>query len=270
MTEQFPSLGVERVSFVLNGNTFTDEPPGETAMNQGIVDTSAITTLTFDVVGTVIDFETGILEWWRPHLEGQGIRIDDAGILAAFAEAEDRLQRQRPDLPFTDMLPLIYRDLAETWALNGGEEAAGDFQSSIAHWPAFPDSEEALRTLSQHFRLVAMTNADAWATRAMNRTVGNLFDDQVTCDEVGVNKPDQRFFQYVLDRIGVAKEEVLHFAQSQYHDIGGAKRFGLTTAWVERRHGKEGGGATPEVGERTEPDIHVHSLAELAEFLRQE
>lgn len=161
-------------------------------MNQGSVDTSAITTLTFDVVGTVIDFETGILEWWRPHLEGQGIRIEDAGILAAFAEAEDRLQRQRPDLPFTDMLPLIYRGLAETWALNGDEEAAGDFQSSIAHWPAFPDSEEALRTLGQHFRLVAMTNADAWATRAMNRTVGNVFDDQVTCDEVGVNKPDQR------------------------------------------------------------------------------
>ena len=236
-------------------------------MSQGKVDMEVITTLTFDVVGTVIDFETGILEWWRPYLEEQGVQVSDAGILAAFAAAEDRLQRHRPDLPFTDMLPLIYHDLAATWALSGGEGAAGDFQNSIAHWPAFPDSEEALRTLGQHFRLVAMTNADAWATRAMNRTVGNLFDDQVTCDEVGVNKPDQRFFQYVLDRIGVAKEEVLHFAQSQYHDIGGAKRFGLTTAWVERRHGKEGGGATPEVGERTEPDIHVHSLAELAEKL---
>lgn len=236
-------------------------------MNPGNVDTHAITTLTFDVVGTVIDFEAGILEWWRPHLEGQGIRAGDTEILAAFAEAEDRLQRSRPDLPFTDMLPPIYHDLAASWSLSGGEEAAGDFRNSIAHWPAFPDSEEVLRTLGQRYRLVAMTNADAWATKAMNRTVGNLFDDQVTCDAVGVNKPDQRFFQYMLDKIGVAKEEVLHFAQSQYHDIGGAKRFGLTTAWVERRHGKEGGGATPEVGDRTEPDIHVHSLAELAKLL---
>ena len=95
-----------------------------------------------------------------------------------------------------------------------------------------------------------MTNADAWGTNAMNRTVGNLFDDQVTCEEVGV-----------------IKAEVLHFAQSQYHDIGGAKRFGLTTAWVERRHGKEGAGATPQVGEWSEPDVHVHSLEELAEAL---
>lgn len=236
-------------------------------MNQNTVDISAITTLTFDVVGTVIDFETGILEWWRPHLEGQAIRADDAGILTGFAEAEDRLQRQRPDLPFTEMLPLIYGELATAWGLKGGEEAASDFQNSIAHWPAFPDSEDALRALGQHYRLVAMTNADAWATRAMNRTVGDLFDDQVTCDEVGVNKPDQRFFQHMLNRIGVGKENVLHFAQSQYHDIGGARRFGLTTAWVERRHGAEGAGATPEVGEWTEPDIHVHSLAELANLL---
>lgn len=236
-------------------------------MDKGKVDTNAITTLTFDVVGTVIDFETGILEWWQPYLEEEGVRARDSEILGAFAEAEDRLQRSRPDLTFTDMLPRIYDDLAAAWELGGGDEAARDFQSSIANWPAFPDSEAALRTLGQHYRLVAMTNADAWATRAMNRTVGNLFDDQVTCDEVGVNKPDQRFFQYMLDRIGVAKAEVLHFAQSQYHDIGGAKRFGLTTAWVERRHGKEGAGATPEVGARTEPDIHVHSLEELAEKL---
>lgn len=72
------------------------------------------TTLTFDVVGTIIDFETGILDWWRPHLRDQGIVSEDAVILTAFAEAEDRLQRSRPELPFTDMLPRMYHDLAAT------------------------------------------------------------------------------------------------------------------------------------------------------------
>ena len=236
-------------------------------MDNDRVDTSAITTLTFDVVGTVIDFETGILEWWQPYLQEQGVRARDSEVLAAFAKAEDHLQRRRPDLTFTDMLPLIHDELAAAWELGGGDEAARDFQGSIAHWPAFPDSESALRTMGEHYRLVAMTNADAWATSAMNRTVGNLFDDQVTCDEVGVNKPDQRFFQYTLDKTGASKAQVLHFAQSQYHDIGGAKRFGLTTAWVERRHGKEGAGATPEVGAWTEPDLHVSSLQALADKL---
>lgn len=225
------------------------------------------TTLTFDVVGTVIDFETGILEWWHPYLRSKEIRADDATILQAFAKAEDRLQRSHPQWPFTDMLPAIYRELAVAWGLPVTEMAADDFRASIARWPAFPDSEPALRSLGERYRLVAVTNADAWATAAMGRTAGNLFDGQVTCDEVGVNKPDPHVFQYTLDKLGLSREEVLHFAQSQYHDIGPAKRFGLTTAWVERRHGKQGSGATPAVAETTEPDIHVRSLAELADHL---
>lgn len=235
-----------------------------------MVDIRNKTTLTFDVIGTVIDFESGILEWWHPHLRAQGVSQDDLAILGAFAAAEDRLQRSRPELPFTDMLPRIYHELAATWHLTGGNDAARSFRDSIARWPGFPDSEPALRTLGRHFRLVAVTNADAWATTAMNKTVGTLFDDQVTCDEVGVNKPDHRFFQYVLDKTGATREGILHFAQSQYHDIAGAKSFGLTTAWIERRRGQEGSGATPAVSEPVQPDIHVHSLADLVDHLLPE
>lgn len=103
----------------------------------------------------------------------------------------------------------------------------------------------------------------AWATAAMGRRVGDLIDDQVICDEVGINKPDHRFFQRVLDKTGASRDEILYCAQSQYHDIGGAKSFGLSTVWIERRHAQPGSGATPAVAESLEPDIHVHNLAEL-------
>jgi putative hydrolase of the HAD superfamily len=226
-----------------------------------------VTTLTFDVVGTVIDFERGILEWWQPHLHAQGVERDDATVLRTFAAAEDRLQREHPEWPFTSMLPAIYNDIAAAWGLDGGEEAARAFQASIAHWPPFPDSVAALRMLGRQYRLVAVTNADACATSAMDSTAGNLFDDRVTCDEVGVNKPDPKVFQHVLQKLGLKRTEVLHFAQSQYHDIGAATAFGLKTAWVERRHGHSDGGATPGVVEAVIPDVHVHSLAQLAEIL---
>lgn len=221
------------------------------------------TTLTFDVVGTVIDFERGILEWMRPRLAAEDATLSDAEILATFARAEDELQRSRPDLPFTAMLPRIHARMMEWWRRPTDDFAEDDFRASIADWPAFDDSAPALKALGRHYRLIAVTNADAWATDAMDRTVGGRFDGRVTCDEVGVNKPDPRVFQYVLDKFGLTPDEILHFGQSQYHDIGGARDFGLTTAWIERRHGDTGWGATPTPERVVEPDLHVTSLDEL-------
>ena len=51
-------------------------------------------TLTFGVVGTLIDFETGILEWFRPALRRYGAAQADEEILTAFAAVEDDYQRE--------------------------------------------------------------------------------------------------------------------------------------------------------------------------------
>lgn len=232
------------------------------------MDVRAITTLSFDVVGTLIDFEAGILEWFRPHLRDCGQSVDDDVILSSFASAEERLQEEQPEMPFTAMLPRIYAVLARQWSLDTDEAAALDFRDSIRDWPAFPDAVAGLRTLATDFRLVAVTNADAWAQEAMARTLGEPFAEQVTCDEVGVNKPDRRVWRYLLDKLGIDSEELLHCAQSQYHDIASAKAFGLATAWIERHPQRTGWGATPAPAHVVDPDIHVHDLAQLAEHLR--
>ncbi len=65
------------------------------------------TTLTFDVVGTLIDFETGILEWFIPTLVKKNVEISAEEILTVFAICEDIHQRETPDKPFTAMLPLV-------------------------------------------------------------------------------------------------------------------------------------------------------------------
>lgn len=227
-----------------------------------------ITTLTFDVVGTLIDFETGILEWYRPWLRRHDRRVDDDTILGAFAAAEDRLQHSNPEMPFTAMLPRIHGALAAEWELDSDESLALDFRDSIRDWPAFPDAVSGLRALHERFRLVAVTNADAWALEQMGRTLGDPFDAQVTADEVGVNKPDPAVWRYVLDKLEARPEEILHCAQSPYHDLASAREFGLATAWIERRHDRSGSGATPAAAVELSPDIHVHGLAELVERLR--
>ncbi|MDZ7748793.1 MAG: HAD-IA family hydrolase [Halofilum sp. (in: g-proteobacteria)] len=227
-----------------------------------------IDTLTFDVVGTLIDFETGILEWCRPWLRQHGRRVDDESILAAFAEAEDELQRQQPTMAFTSMLPHIQGALAARWEVDSDESSALDFRDSIRDWPAFADAVAGLRTLAERYRLVAVTNADRWAFERMSHTLGHPFAERVTCDEVGVNKPDPRVWSYVLEKLDAEAGQVLHCAQSRYHDLVSAQRFGLATAWIERRHGREGSGATPASIEQFSPDLHVHDLVQLVERLQ--
>jgi 2-haloacid dehalogenase len=64
----------------------------------------------------------------------------------------------------------------------------------------------------------------------------------------------------LLAKMGVAKDHVLHVAQSKHHDINPGRQIGLTTVWVNRRHGKKGSGAT--LATEAEPDLTVASLAE--------
>ena len=68
----------------------------------------------------------------------------------------------------------------------------------------------------------------------------------------------------VLDRLDTPKEEILHVAQSLFHDIAPANAIGLTTVWVNRRHDRPGFGATPP--QEATPALEVPDLRTLAEM----
>jgi putative hydrolase of the HAD superfamily len=118
-----------------------------------------------------------------------------------------------------------------------------------------------------------VTNADAWALGHMSAAIGDPFEERITCDEVGVNKPSPRVFEYVLEKLaptGVDKRDVLHTAQSQYHDITPARALGFATMWIERRRGKGGFGATPRPEQVVTPTFHAASMADFVRQVREE
>jgi hypothetical protein len=69
---------------------------------------------------------------------------------------------------------------------------------------------------------------------------------------------------------GIARERILHTAESLYHDHLPAKHLGLATCWIHRRAGRSGHGATrpPEVDVR--PDFRFATLGEMADAHRAE
>jgi len=228
-------------------------------------------TLTFDVVGTLVDFETGILDWFRPTLRAQGISKADDEILATFAAIEDEYQKEAPEKTFTEMLPLIYGAMASEWGMEHSHEAAEGFRDSIRSWPPFPDTIEALEELGERYRLVAVTNADSWALEHMSANMKEPFEERITCDEVGVSKPSPRVFEYVLEKLapaGVGKKDIIHVAQSQYHDILPASALGFATAWIERRNDKSGFGASPVPERIAESTFYATSMADFASQVR--
>ena len=223
---------------------------------------AAFKVITFDVVGTLIDFETGMLDYLRKSGAADA-SISDGMILDVYRVARGAEKTEK----FPDDLERCYGELVHHAGLKPGVAFAQGFRDSAEFWPAFPDSVEALKRLATRYRLVAMTNAQRWALDHFARTLGNPFWDSISADEALTEKPDPVYFGFVRGRIsrsGFVKSEILHVAQSQYHDIGIAKQLGYTTCWIERRKGR-GAGGTIKAAQMTKPDHHFATLAELAD-----
>lgn len=227
------------------------------------MDFSRFKVLTFDIVGTCIDFEKGVLDAVRRVGGEKAKALSDDEIFGPYMKGRD-LNYGRSSEVFGE----VYLHLAKELGLTATEQAARDFQLSVLEWPAFVDSAEALARLRTRFRLVAMTNADRTAYTAYNHRLGRPFHDAVTCDDAQTSKPDPRFFDFNRGRqsaFGYHQSEILHVAQSQHHDIGVARDLGYTVCWIERRHDQEGFGGTPTPKAVTKPDFHFTSLGELAD-----
>ncbi len=228
--------------------------------------------LTFDCYGTLIDWESGIWDAYQPLLAANpGAVIDRAGMLAAHSRHEPAVQSETPDLLYPGVLAETHRRVAEDLGLATDRSLDVEFGLSVPHWPAFPDSADALRRLKRHFRLVILSNIDRASFSASNAKLGVTFDAVYTAEDVGSYKPDPRNFQFMLDHLhtdlGLGSDDVLHTAQSLFHDHVPAQRFGLATAWIDRQRLSRGGewGATAQVESPPVTDFVFFSLAEMAD-----
>jgi 2-haloacid dehalogenase len=145
------------------------------------------------------------------------------------------------------------------------EDAHQRFGQSVPAWPAFADSAAALHYLKKYYTLVILSNVDRASFAASNKRLMVEFDAIYTAQDVGSYKPDPRNFTYMLEHLaaaGIEPARILHTAQSLFHDHGPARRAGLATAWINRRHEIGGSGATMPVAEAGY-DFHFASLAEM-------
>jgi 2-haloacid dehalogenase len=225
--------------------------------------------LSFDCYDTLIDWERGIWEALRPLAARAAVTMDE--VLARFARLESSHQASTPSLAYPEILRSVHRALAAELGSTTSDELDGAFASSVPEWPAFPDSGPALRRLSDRYRLVVLSNVDRAGFTASQLRLGVKFDAVYTAQDIGSYKPDGANFRYMLERLhadhGITQGQVLHTAQSLFHDLVPARRMGLATAWIDRRGLSAGGGwgATAPVSAMPKVDFVFRSLAEMAD-----
>ena len=217
--------------------------------------------LTFDCYGTLIDWETGLLEAMRPILAAHGIEAPDDALLEAFAREEAALEAG-PFRRYRDVLAAALGGIGEHLGFEPTGEEAARFGASVADWPPFADSAAALARLHERFSLGVITNCDDDLFAASASRLGIEFDWVVTAEQARRYKPNPRGFELAFERIGLPPRRILHVAQSLFHDHVPAKRLGLATVWVDRRHDRAGFGATPAA--TATPDLSVPDMATLA------
>lgn len=230
--------------------------------------------LTFDCYGTLIDWERGLVAALKPWRDRTGVALDDEALLARFGEVESAVQEEHPRMLYRDTVALSLRRIGKAIGAPATDAEAQAFGAAIGQWPAFPDSANALAFLKQHYKLVVVSNVDRASFKGSNAQLGVDFDFVVTAEDVGSYKPALAHFHRALELlagIGIAPTEVLHVAQSLFHDHVPAKQLGLKSVWINRRAAKGGaGGATKAPAVPVKPDLELPSLAAFVERRRVE
>lgn len=222
--------------------------------------------LSFDCYGTLIDFEVGVLAALRPILARHGVALPDDALLEAYGALKLPLERE-PFQPFREVLLRTMDRFGQRFNFDPTPDERAALVESLADWPPFPDTVEALARLGRSFRLAILSNIDDDLFAGSARLLRAPFAAIVTSQQVGSYKPSPANFRLLLERLAVPKERILHVAQSRFHDIGPAREVGLATVWVNRRHGQTGFGATPPAA--ADPDLTVPDLHTLARLIEE-
>lgn len=228
--------------------------------------------LTFDCYGTLIDWESGMIEALKPLTSKAPRPLKRDEILEAHARHESSQQVQTPTKLYRDLLATVYRRLAEEWGVAVSWSDCVAYGQSIRNWPAFVDTAPALQYLNGHYKLVILSNVDNESFSFSNEKLGVDFDAVYTAEDCGSYKPSARNFDYMLAKLktlGIDKSRILHTAQSLFHDHGPANEHGLASCWIDRRHIQEGSGATMTPAHTPKYDFRFVSLADMVKAHQQ-
>ncbi|KAM0723068.1 hypothetical protein Q7P37_001268 [Cladosporium fusiforme] len=239
------------------------------------IDWKSVKALSFDIYGTLIDWESGIYNAARASAVGPYLP-SRSETLTGIDDHDVKVQAENPTMLQSDVIAEGFRRYVSDLGIvaNGKlsqaevDQASKEYGAKIGEYPAFEDTVKAIQTLGKRYKLIPLSNVDraSFAGTLDGPLNGCHFDAIYTAQDIGSYKPDLKNFHYLLEHVksdfGAEKDELVHVAQSLFHDHRPAKQVSLQSVWVDRKGhiGEKTHGRSEEFGYK----LRVESLGELA------
>jgi 2-haloacid dehalogenase len=214
--------------------------------------------VTFDVYGTLIDWESGVYDAFLKEANRDGFTLDRDELIPLFHSVQQQIMAGSYEL-YAEVLRRTAVQIAKElgWPLEPSR--SGFLPESVQYWPAFKDSNPVLQKIKKKFEVGLISNIDDKLLGQTRRHIPLDFDLVVTAQQVRSYKPDAAHFTECERRIG-GKKGWVHVAASLYHDIEPCLKKKIPVIWVNRT------GQVLEAGQK-KPDAEVKNLREAAKLI---
>ena len=190
--------------------------------------------ITFDVYGTLIDWEGEIQKFFAKIFERDG--VTDITPYQAQQRWEilqfDYIKEYRP---YRQVLKDTFKMTADDMGFKYQEQDVIDFSNSMAHWAAFPDTVEAIKKLRKYTKCVMLTNTDRDIIRDTLANAGIEVDDIICAEDAQAYKPHHDGFLLSQKKLGLTVDELMHAGFGFKYDVIPGNELGYRTIWVNRQ-----------------------------------
>jgi len=217
-----------------------------------------VTFVTFDVYGTLIDWDSGAYDAFEREAKRDGFTLDREEVVRLFHEVQDQIEAGSYEL-YAEVLRRTAVQIAKDldWPLEPSR--SGFLPDSVQRWTAFKETNPVLQKVAKKYKVGLISNIDDKLLGQTRRHIPLDFDLVVTAQQVRSYKPDPAHFTECERRIG-GKKGWVHVTSSYYHDVEPCLKKKIPVIWVNRsKQALESG--------QKKPDAEVATLKEAAKLL---
>lgn len=191
----------------------------------------------FDIDDTLLDFPKSEREALCEALMLAGVSLNDE-MISTYQKINYELWKalERKEITREELMFRRFDDFAKFYGFDiDSARVADDYLDCLGKKIYFIDGAlELLSSLHGKVKMYIVTNGLARVQKSRYKLTGfdKIFDGMFISEEVGANKPDAKFFEYVAEHIEeFEKEKTLIVGDSLTSDIAGGIAFGIDTCW---------------------------------------
>ncbi len=220
-----------------------------------------VTWVTFDVYGTLIDWETGVYEAFVREAERDKFPlVERAELIPMFHEVSQEVEAGSYEL-YAEVLRRTALEMASRLEWKLEPSRSGFLPDSIPRWVPFKETNTQLQKLAKKHKLGLISNIDDKLLGLTRRHIPTDFDLVVTAQQVRAYKPELAHFTEFARRIG-GKKGWVHVTSSHHHDVVPCVKQRVPVIYVNRSK-------QPLEASAKKPTAEASSLREAAKLLEE-